>query len=407
MLAILVARYLGADQAGHFYTALPIVMMAAYLARLGLDQLAMREVAAARAIGEPIRQFVVSIAGLILMTAFICALLVALAGQPLAYYYLQPDLAWMLPVLALAVLSIALFNLAGQALRGAHAIWLSSFVLFSGHNLFNLMILAVLAFGLTHLLPPLQGVVAAYVLGAILTAVLGLYWANRASVADGEPKDRQDWGGLIRAGQPLLLYGLGTMSFQWTDTLVLAAVRPSHDVAVYNSAMKVAQSVGFVLLAVVSAAGPRFAALYRAQRMEELQRAYTRATLLTFAMALPIVLLLVLAGEAVMGLFGDDFRSGSLPLVILAVGQLFAALAGPVGQLLIAAKLEIRLRNLTLFMAVINIPLNYIFAPLWGAAGSAVATALSIVLVNLGAVYLATRSIGIGLFGRHKAIVSG
>ena len=98
-----------------------------------------------------------------------------------------------------------------------------------------------------------------------------------------------------------------------------------------------------------------------------------------------------------MALFGADFTSGALPLAILAGGQLVNALTGPISQLLMATGQEAMLRNLTLTMALINVPLNFIFAPRWGAEGSALATALSVAAVNLGAYFIATRKLNITL----------
>lgn len=410
-VALMLARYLGATQAGVFYTAMPFVMMGAYFARLGLDQLAMREVAGARATGHAVAPLVRNLLVLVLAGALVCAVLVALAGPFVGYLYHQPELRWLMPLFGLAVFSIALFNLAGQVLRGWEMIWHSSFILFAGHNLVHAALLIGLSLGFFSFLSfaPLAGVGLSYVAGAGLTALLALIWVWRiprhAHVTQATEANA-DRRALLAAGQPLLIYGLGAMSFQWTDTLVLAAVRESHEVAVYNSALRVAQAVGFVLLAVVAAAGPRFAALYRANRTDELMRSYRHATKLTFIAALPPVLLLWFAGEPIMALFGDDFRSGALPLAILATGQLVNALTGPAGQLLIAAKQEVLLRNLTLAVALLNIPLNLAFAPLWGGIGAASATALSMVLLNVGAVIYAVRRLGLPLL-RPSAPAAG
>jgi O-antigen/teichoic acid export membrane protein len=96
-------------------------------------------------------------------------------------------------------------------------------------------------------------------------------------------------------------------------------------------------------------------------------------------------------------------------LVILAIGQLANAFAGPVLNILNMTGYEKSARNTMLVMATANIALNAMLIPPYGPLGAAIATSITMVGWNLWAGILVYRYHGLITvpFFAHKSMRHG
>jgi O-antigen/teichoic acid export membrane protein len=112
-------------------------------------------------------------------------------------------------------------------------------------------------------------------------------------------------------------------------------------------------------------------------------------------MALPIAAILTLFGRPILGLFGAEFVTGSSALAILTCGYLLNAAMGTSGYLLIMTRHERAAAAGFACSAAINVAGNLLFIPIWGVAGAAAATALSVAVVSIAFAVLAYRKLRI------------
>ena len=405
LLAIVVARYLGANQAGVYYTAIAIVLFLTFVGRLGLDQLVMREMAAATTGNGGNHQVTFGrmalIAGSCVLVASIGLLL---SAATISEVMGQPQLAPALRIGALSVAATAVLNIAAQMLRGGGRITKSSFLLFAAGNLLVLSILGPL-YLLGWSAKDTPGVVMAmwaYAGAAVIAALLGLLWLHGA--AQDLPKVRHGEASLtyreiVRSSMSFMLFGLSARGISWVDTLVLAAFSNPAQVAIYNSALRLTLLVSFTLTAVVTAVGPQFAALHRAGETDKITRLFHFGTALSISLALPATLAFWIFGGPLLGIFGQEFRQGTVALAVLAAGQLVSAAYGPHGQLLMATRHEALVRNIGVGAFLICITLHLTLVPWIGMLGSALATAVTVSISNVAAGLVVTRRLQIeGLF---------
>jgi len=102
------------------------------------------------------------------------------------------------------------------------------------------------------------------------------------------------------------------------------------------------------------------------------------------AFALPLVLLFTIRGAWFLGLaFGEAFTTSATALAIITVGQVINAVTGPVGYLLIMSGHENKATFSVGIGAGLNLLLNVILILFWGIEGAAVATAVTLGVVNL------------------------
>ncbi len=190
-----------------------------------------------------------------------------------------------------------------------------------------------------------------------------------------------------------------------TDVLTLGFFRTDAEIGIYRVASQMAAVVVFALLAVNMTQGPHIAHLFSKGDMQMLQRMVTRSAQAVMLFALPVVLVIVFFGEFIIRtVFGPEFESAYIPLVILCVGQLVNASMGSVGNLLNMTGHERDTTKSILVAAIVNVALNLSLVPVWGIIGAAVATACTLIVWNVIMWHKVRTRIGIepSLFFRRR-----
>jgi O-antigen/teichoic acid export membrane protein len=199
----------------------------------------------------------------------------------------------------------------------------------------------------------------------------------------------------LRVALPLLLVGGFQLALTQTDILIVGALGGRTDAALYTAASKTALLVGYLVLALGFVAGPLVPPLVAAGKRNELQQLVSVATKWVFRLSLLIGGGLALLSPYVLRLFGADFASARVPMIILIGGQVVNASFACVGCLLTFSGHQRDAARAYGFVAVLNLALCFVGAALFGMNGAAVATTLSIILWNLWLRRMTKRRLGI------------
>jgi O-antigen/teichoic acid export membrane protein len=246
-------------------------------------------------------------------------------------------------------------------------------------------IFTLLAVGASFLLGyKLMGAVAGFVVSTVLAAGLGVYLLHRLFpdftsklTASYEPTT------LVLYSLTVLLVGMTHLLITRTDRIMLGVVGSAEDVGVYNAAATLAVQATFSLTAFNAIFAPTIADLFSRRKKEELESLFKTVTKWIFTLTLPIALVFALFAGPIMRLFGPGFAEGGPVLVSLGFAYLVGASAGSVGLMLtMTGRQKMELFN-SLALGGLNVLLNLIMIPIYGVLGAAIATGLSIVLVNL------------------------
>ena len=129
---------------------------------------------------------------------------------------------------------------------------------------------------------------------------------------------------------------------------------------------------------------PYFSRLYVGGQYERLSRLLWLSMGLTVSMALPVLLVLYFFGQDLINLiYGEAFSNAYLPLVILSLGHLVSAFAGPLASLLnMTGKEKWSLLSIYTSLAI-SVPLYILLLPRFGAPGAAAITAGAMVIMNV------------------------
>jgi O-antigen/teichoic acid export membrane protein len=380
LFSVVLARTLGADAVGLYFLALTQITFIAVLARLGLDTALLRETAVHVSRGDWAAVLGEARMGirLVLLTSIGLALGLALLAPWLALHvFSKPGLAMPLRWLALAIPPLAVAFVYGELLKGLAQIARSQLV--------QVVLLPALAIPVFLGIGPGWGALAAswaYGLAALMAAIVGALLWRRAMRNRGRPAIVSARA-LLVASLPLMWVQLLMQVISWADILILGMFLPAAEVGLYAVAARTAMLTSFIIVAVNNVIGPRLATLYHQGDLAGLALLAVRSTRLTLLVAAPMLALFVLAPHWVLALFGPDFAAAGAVLAILAAGQFVNVATGSVGQVLIMTGHGRSLRNLSAVSAVLCIALNLVLIPAYGAIGAALATASSVVLLNV------------------------
>ncbi len=257
-----------------------------------------------------------------------------------------------------------------------------------------------LAFGLlaellTHeLMAVILGVALGYLVASLLTAprwLGGLARARKASWAQTKT--------LAVYGLPLALTLGFTFIVDSADRLMLAAMRGVTEAGIYSSAYNLGQyALGNLLAGLGVAVFPLAVKCYAEQGADRTGVLLGQNLLLLVGLALPATLGLVVLSPTLTRLLLGNFVPGQSALImaIVAVGVAFAAIRSYAYDIVFMLAQKTRQQATILAAAAgVNILLNWVLIPLWGAVGAASATLLSFMLALCLSMFFGRRLINI------------
>jgi O-antigen/teichoic acid export membrane protein len=167
------------------------------------------------------------------------------------------------------------------------------------------------------------------------------------------------------------------------DILLLGAISGSEAVGLYNAAARGAELVSLPLLIASVILAPRFASLYYTRRSKDLGRLFWQACGTLMVSSAPLLAALIVFREVALGFFGTGFLTAGTTLAILSLGQWVNASIGLSSLLLVMTGRERAAGGLVAGATVLNVTLNLLLIPRWGIDGAALATSLSLSLLNV------------------------
>lgn len=193
----------------------------------------------------------------------------------------------------------------------------------------------------------------------------------------------------------MFLTGALFMIISWSDTLTVSYFMSVEDVANYRVAFKIATLITFTQFAINARIAPQISSLWSNKKTKELQSIIHKASLINTIVGIPLFLGIMLFGQFLLSIFGEEFESSLSILRILCFGQIINALCGPVMYLLNMTGNEKKARNTMIYAAIINICANILLIPLFGLKGAAWATSSTMILWNVWALLIGYKQTGI------------
>jgi O-antigen/teichoic acid export membrane protein len=384
---IILARYGTQAEYGTYSLALTVINPLTVIAGVGLYEGTARYIAYLRA--KRLFQSIPNVARDAILLPLISSLIVGLALFALA------------DVLAISVFHSELLSLPFRVLSvGLPLITLinSIIAIYRGYDrvgpqvLFQSVIISglflVLSLGIIFFKLPFEMVFYSYVFSIAATLVALLVYSARFKQMPGE-HDGLVSGGSLR--KDLLVFSLPIMGtallytlMTSTDTLTLGYFKPVDDVGIYNAGYTLASMLTVFLAAFQLIFVPISTGLYSNNLLHELKRNYIIVTKWLTSITFPLFLVFFLFPDAVLNLiFGDNYLGGSIILRVLSMGCILGNLLGLSSGILIAIGKPKYNMYATALAVLTNIILGITLIPRLGILGAAIASAVSISLLNV------------------------
>ncbi|MBW7998204.1 MAG: oligosaccharide flippase family protein [Candidatus Glassbacteria bacterium] len=241
-----------------------------------------------------------------------------------------------------------------------------------------------------------EGAMWAYAASEIISwcALLWLLQRRVQPIFGGGAGDAEfDFRPFITYCLPLFLSGLVVQVMNYIDAFMVGHFLDSARVGLYGAAARLAALValGTELL------NPLFLSIttgaFAQKRHELVSGTFNSNNRWFLYISLPIVCLLaIMAPEAMVLVWGDNFAGGATVLTILAAGRFFYYLSSTSGLLLTMYARTKLILALNLMAAVVNFCLNLYLIPRYGIEGAAAATAVTLTMHALLTVMAARRT---------------
>ncbi|MCW4469153.1 flippase [Flavobacterium sp. MFBS3-15] len=203
---------------------------------------------------------------------------------------------------------------------------------------------------------------------------------------------------LIKTASPMMFSGLFLFLLNWTDVLILGTMVDKTQVGIYYNAFRAGSVGSLVIISVNLIIMPKMAELYGKGNLSDFKKLVNNTTRIVAGLSVPVTAGLILMAPFILSFFDEQAVEGAETMIIIAVGVFVSAALGNVDQILNMSGNARIFRNISLACFFVNIVLNYYLIPLYGINGSAWASLITNVLLNVVCVLYIKKKLGFYTF---------
>lgn len=396
--SVVLARVMGPSEYGVYAFVFAIITILSLPVQMGLPTLIIRETAKACANQDwSLLRGIWSWAGrtitassLLMLGAVLIWLIIY--GDSMSPHRMEAFL-WGLPLLPL----LAFADARGAALLGLGRIFQGQFpdqvlhpillALFAGSAawVFSMQVNAKVALSFSVL-----AAFSAFVLGAVF-----LVRARPKELRETTHSriEHRQWMGAIL---PLsIIVGLQVIIGN-TSLVMLGFFEADAEVAIYRVALSISSIATFGLVTSYTVIQPYIVRLSAENNLRSLQILLSAGAFAALAVTLLVLGVYIFSGKYLLEfLYGNGYVAAYSPLIVLTIGSALHAIFGMGGGLLTMTGYERYVLRSSALTASLNVALNLLLIPNYGAIGAALATAIALVAGQLLAYFMAKRLLGL------------
>lgn len=232
---------------------------------------------------------------------------------------------------------------------------------------------------------------AVYAVCALIGFLFGAWTLRRFVVAPQWTVDRSRWWPLAKAGVPIGILALMSMTLLKLDQVLLSFLSggDNREVGIYGAAFRLVEATLFISWSFSAAFLPWLSRQGGASR-ERIAGGFELGEKALTSVLLPIAVVFVLLAHPVVDLiYGADYEDAVPSLQLLGAMTVFFGINGFAAVALIARDRPFSYTRVLLVATVLNVATNVILIPPYGATGAALAALASgVLLAILGLVVL-------------------
>ncbi|MBD2577606.1 flippase [Oscillatoria sp. FACHB-1406] len=385
LVGVWVARYLGPSRFGVINYAIAYVGLIEPLAKLGLDQIIVRDLARDSSHQSET-----------LGTGFYLKLLVGLTNLVVlvsTVMYLKrgnPDAQWSVAIFAIAsaltAFGVIEFWFQSQV-EAKYIVWPRN-IAYICTNVLKVILIQIKA-------PLVAFVVALFLEQALAYFGMVIAYHLRGYSMRAWKFSKKRARSLLRESWPLMLSSMVIFVYMRIDQLMLGSMIGDEAVGIYSAAVKISEMWYFVPIAILQSVFP---SIVQAKDISQetynhrMQKILNLMALVSYSVAIPITLI---SPYLIQIMYGPKYAGAASMLTILVWSGLFASLGMARESWLTTEGLMKFSAAMAATGALVNVVLNYFLIPKYGGDGASIATLISQFLAAYlaGAFYSRTRPV--------------
>ncbi len=399
---VYLARKLGAEALGIYALGMTVVGLFGIFGGLGLNWAALKFPSSCLATGrmEDLRAFLTWSVLILIGISGLLAGCILFTGKWISVsFYHSASLASYLPLFAALLFLGQLTNFAGQLLTGYKAI--------GRRTIITNFVGAALGMGFSVILlllrTGLRGYVYAQIASGFVVLALLIRTARQLTPSPAKialKKLRLPHREMFSFATAAFAMDIVGFIYTQTDKVILGSRLNVKVVGIYAVAATMVAFIPVVLQSVNQIFSPTISELHATGQKGLLDRLFQLATKWVIGLTLPLAAAVIIFSRPIMRIFGPEFESGWLLLVVGSLGQVVNCATGSVGYLLLMSGNERRLIRIQAVTAVLTVGLCFAMVLRWGVTGAAIAAALSNAGSNIWLLVEVKRVLGLFPYNR-------
>lgn len=380
ILYIYLARVLGVDKYGEwslFFSMLTIILLISYL---GINASANKYVAQWNGT-EKLHDVLVSSFTLRFAFSLLFSIIVFIFHNKIAMLFGRPDFSSLFLLSSPFIFFTGMLEYLKSVSLGLHRVKYNFIFTFFEYTL-------KLVFTYLFLKEEnLYSIVNAFTLSTFIVFVIGLYLIYKNFYSGAKPNDCclkiSTIKEIHKYSIPLFFISIGFLVATEIDTLMLGSLATNYDVGTYAVAKQIINKLPHLALIISMGTMPVFAK-FNEENKEELLSLFNKVLKTNLLLFFFIVIIIISTAHLFIPLiYGNNYIGAILPLQILTIYLLSSIYSTFVARFLDYQGLAKKRGFYLMFAVILNIVLNYVLIPFYGAAGAAAATSISYLPYNL------------------------
>ena len=188
---------------------------------------------------------------------------------------------------------------------------------------------------------------------------------------------------LLKKSYNYILSGMMVAIYSQTDKVMLKHMLSESEVGYYSIAATISTLWVFVLIAIIDSMSPTIINCHKNSKLEFDRKNMQLYCLVFYISCLVSIILLLFAHPIVVILYGEPFSESAGPLKVITWYVAFSYLGVARNTWIVCTNNQKYLKYIYASAALINVVLNLLLIPLWGAVGAAAASLITQIATSI------------------------
>jgi len=375
---------LGAENSGYYFFVVSFLLLLTSLSSLGLNNSVLKEVSISsgnfKRITDIFLKSIVLIlfASLALMVFIYCYILIANKFN-FSHYIIQSYYGTIL--LSLFPFTL-MFFLASffQAFNNKYLLW-SMIMMNLGYQL--IMIILIFLFDLNSL----DSIFYSFNFSVFFIVFVSCVFCFKWIPISFSFNHLISFKSLLVLSYPMMLAHIVSQINNFSGQFLISLYSSSSDISFFSVLVRISILMGFIFTAIAKVVTPKFALLYKENKIKQLQSLVTFSNRILFFLSFCFFVFIFVFGKWLLSFFGQEFVDLNVALNIVIFGQFLACITGLSVFILQMTGGEKVVRNSIIISTIISLTVGLMLIPKNPIYGAVIMTTLNLILMNVVCCY--------------------